>query len=80
MDEARRFKLVLLLKMLGCLEAQRELAEVVDSVIALGLLDFLDSHPPPVSHDFAAMNGISSISIRHRLCTPYVTIPNLTES
>jgi len=45
MNEVRRFKLVFFLKMLGCLEAQRKLAEVLHSVTALGLLDFLDSPP-----------------------------------
>ena len=33
MDEARCFKLVVLLEMLGSLEAQRELVQVVDSVL-----------------------------------------------
>lgn len=45
MNEIRRFKLVFLLETLGCLEAQKELVEVLDSVTALGLLDFLDSPP-----------------------------------
>jgi len=47
MHKVRRFKLVFLLEMLGLVEAQRELAEALDSVTAEGLLDFLD-FPPTV--------------------------------
>ena len=45
MNEVRPFKLVFLLETLGYSEARRELEEALDTVTALGLLDFLDSPP-----------------------------------
>ena len=45
MNEVKRFRLVFLLETLGYSEAERELAEALDTATALGLLDFLDSPP-----------------------------------
>ena len=45
MDETRRFKLVFLVEAEDEWDARWELAAVLDSMIAGGLLDFLDSLP-----------------------------------
>lgn len=55
MHEVRSFKLVFSLEICSLPEAERELAEVLVSVVAEGLLDFLDSPPtirnPRLRHD-----------------------------
>jgi len=45
MHKVRRFNLVFLLETSGCSGAQEELVKSLDTVIAQGLLNFLDSPP-----------------------------------
>ena len=68
MNEVRPFKLVFLLEVLDFLETKQELAEVLDSANAKGLLDFLDS-PPTVRRAQSAPRGWV-IPSPNRLDTP----------